>query len=224
MLELYGHDILRWMHVIFAAYWLGGEWGVFNASTNVANAKLSFDERMRHMDVAFKIDILPRSSIILLLPVGFHMAANLGVSPITGIWVPVIWVAVLLWWGLMLMAYRHRGTDLGMTLTNFDTRIRYFVVPALMISGLMSLFTGAPYTALWFAAKLSIFSFLLIIGLYLRYVMKAWVVSFRKIAAEGSTPEVEKVITDTLARARILAYIYWVGIATVAFLGIAKPF
>lgn len=224
MLELYGHDILRWMHVIFAAYWLGGEWGVFNASTNVANAKLTFDERMRHMDVAFKIDILPRSSIILLLPVGFHMAANLGVSPLTGIWVPIIWVAVLLWWGLMLMAYRHRGTDLGMTLTNFDTRIRYFVIPALMISGLMSLFTGAPYTALWFAAKLSIFSFLLIIGLYLRYVMKAWVVSFRKIAAEGSTPEVEKVITDTLARARILAYIYWVGIATVAFLGIAKPF
>ena len=63
-MEIMMHDVLRWLHVIFAAYWLGGEWGVFNASTNVANAKLSFEDRMRHMETAYRIDILPRSAII----------------------------------------------------------------------------------------------------------------------------------------------------------------
>ncbi|RME66830.1 MAG: hypothetical protein D6782_03630 [Alphaproteobacteria bacterium] len=220
----YEHDILRWIHVIVMAYWLGGEWGVFNASSNVANAALSLEERKRYMELAYNIDIVPRSMIIWLLPVGFHMAADLGISPITGIWIPVIWVAVALWWVLLFSAYRARGTDRGLTLTLWDERIRYIVIPALVLLGGVSLVTGGPVTAGWFAAKLTLFGLLLIIGLYLRYVMRDWVIAFRQMEASGSTPALEDKISSVLAKARKLAYVYWIGIATVAFFGVVKPF
>lgn len=220
----YELEILRWVHVIVAAYWLGGEWGVFNASRNVANPALSIAERKRYMELAYNIDIVPRSMIIWLLPVGFHMAALHGISPITGIWVWVVWIAVFLWWVLLFQAYRARGTDTGLKLTMWDERIRYVVIPALFLLGAVSLATGGPVTAGWFAMKLFIFSLLLVIGLYLRFVMRDWVIAFRKMEADGPTPELEGSIASILAKARQFAYVYWIGIATVAFFGVVKPF
>ena len=77
-MEIPLHDILKWAHIILAGYWLGGEWGVFNASTNVVNRDLTLEERRRHMTTAVMIDIVPRSCIIWLLPVGFHLANTIG--------------------------------------------------------------------------------------------------------------------------------------------------
>ena len=221
---MWEHLILRWIHVLLVAYWLGGEWGVFHSSTNVANAKLGYDERRRFLETAFRIDIAPRTAIVLLLPVGFHMGANLGVSPITGPWLVALWIFFGLWVGLIWSAFAARGSERGMTLTTIDDRIRYVVIPLLFGFGVYSLLTGGPFTADWFAAKLIIFSFLLCIGLGLRWTMKAWVVGFQRLKAEGSNPEVEGIFSGTLARARKMAYVYWTLIATMAFIGIAKPF
>ena len=52
--------VLRWLHILAMVYWLGGEWGVFNTSTHVINRKLSMEERRRHMQTAYNIDILAR--------------------------------------------------------------------------------------------------------------------------------------------------------------------
>ena len=65
--------VLRWAHILCMVYWLGGEWGVFQTSYNVINRKLSLEERRRHMETAYRIDILARTGIILLLPLGLHM-------------------------------------------------------------------------------------------------------------------------------------------------------
>jgi len=229
-MDIYMHDVLRWLHVIFAAYWLGGEWGVFNASRGVANEGLSLEERLRHMETAYRIDILPRSAIIWLLPVGFHMADDLGLSPVSGIWVPIVYVATALWWCLILAAFIHRGTKRGIKITEFDDKIRYVVIPTLWLLGGYTLFTdkllfvGDEVGQYWFATKLVLFGFILIIGLLLRYTMKDWAVAFNRLKVEGSTPEIEHIFTSTLAKARKHAYMYWIGIGTMAFLGVTKPF
>ena len=76
--------VLRWLHIIAMVYWLGGEWGVFNTSTHVINRNLSMDERRRHMQTAYHIDILARIGIISLLPLGLHMGHIWGVQPYGG--------------------------------------------------------------------------------------------------------------------------------------------
>ena len=60
--------ILRWVHIIAMVYWLGGEWGVFQTSYHVTNRTLPLPERRRHMETAYRIDILARTGIVLLLP------------------------------------------------------------------------------------------------------------------------------------------------------------
>ena len=78
--------VLRWLHILAMVYWLGGEWGVFNTSTHVINRKLSMEERRRHMQTAYNIDILARIGIISLLPLGLHMGH--------------LWGGSALWWRL----------------------------------------------------------------------------------------------------------------------------
>ena len=73
--------ILRLLHILAMVYWLGDEWGVFQTSYKVVNAKLSYDERMRHMDTAYRIDTMARTGIISLLPLGLHMGISTEFSP-----------------------------------------------------------------------------------------------------------------------------------------------
>lgn len=220
--------VLKWVHIVAMVYWLGGEWGVFQTSYNVVNHQLPMAERRRHMETAYRIDILARTGILLLFPLGWHMGNIWGVQPFGGIWITAIWVFFALWLGLCWAAYYHRETDLGITLTKADEAIRFLFIPAIVIASITSLMGYGPFNAgtgqMWFSVKVLIFGLLLIIGLKLRFVMREWTVLFRRLDTETETDEIERTLEISLAFARKLAYIYWIGIAAVAFFGATKPF
>lgn len=101
------HLVLKWAHIIALVYRLGGEWGVFQTSYNVLNPRLSLEERRRHVETAYRIDILARTGILLLFPLGFQMGADLGANPFADL-VPVVWVLWLPWLALTrLLAYAY---------------------------------------------------------------------------------------------------------------------
>lgn len=222
-MEIPLHLVLKWLHIVAMVYWLGGEWGVFQTSYNVTNPRLTLDERRRHLETAYRIDILARTGIILLLPLGWHMGYNLGAHPYETSVVPV-WIAMLAWLSLTWGAFLKRETDLGLRLTRLDERLRYVLIPLLFASAAWSLAYGEPFVAKWFAAKVLLYSLLLVIGLGLRFIMRHWTTIFREIAARGATPELEGRLRREIAIGRGLAYVYWIGIGTVAFIGVTKPF
>ncbi len=213
---------LKWAHIIAMAYWLGGEWGVFNASRPITNTSLSLDERRRHMETAYRIDILPRTGIILLLPLGLHMGALYGYHPLRDTaWVVGMWIFVAFWLGITFSAFANRGTDLGVKLTKIDESFRYVVIPLLIGFAIYSFMTNWPFPNGWYAAKVGLYGVALIIGLLLRFIMRHWVMLFRQIA-EGPNPDAEAQLDRELAQGRLLAYLYWVVIGSVAFFGVFK--
>lgn len=66
---------------------------MFQTSYNVVNPRLSLDERRRHMETAYRIDILARTGIILLLPLGLHMGTLYGFVPLDRAWLAPMWGA-----------------------------------------------------------------------------------------------------------------------------------
>jgi len=74
---------------------------------------------------------------------------------------------------------------------------------------------------MWFSYKILIYSLLLVIGLYLRFVMREWTQLFG-VLTEGPDAEVERKLSKSLRFGKRLAYVYWVGIAATAFLGTTK--
>jgi hypothetical protein len=214
--------LLKWAHIIAMVYWLGGEWGVFQTAYHVTNTKLSLEERRRHLETAYRIDILARTGIVLLFPLGFHMGAAVYNAHPWGDYVPHVWVIMLSWLALTWAAFIKRESDTGLMLTRIDERLRYVFIPLLFTVSLWSLVGDGPLTVTWYAAKVFIYSLLLIIGLGLRFIMRHWTTIFRRMEVEGNTPELVGQLAREIAMSRVMAYCYWIGIGSVAMFGVAK--
>lgn len=221
------NDILRWVHILAMVYWLGGEWGVFQTSYNVVNRSLSMEERRRHMETAYRIDILARTGIIMLLPLGLHMGHLYGLQPLGGAWLTGMWIVFAAWISLTWSAFLTRETDMGLRLTKIDEWIRYLVIPVLIFVGVSSLLGHGPLTVgegtMWYPAKITLYAFTLCIGLGLRFIMRAWTTRFRILAA-GPDPVQEAALEREIRLGRMMAYVYWITIAGICFLGSVKPF
>lgn len=217
--------VLRWIHIVAMVYWLGGEWGVFQTSYNVVNRRLPMDERRRHMETAYRIDILARTGIILLLPLGMHMGHLWGVQPYGGNFLVAMWLFVVGWLALCWGAFIYRETDRGVALTIWDERIRFVLIPLLAISAIASLMGYGPFQAgdmqKWFSIKILLYSFALVIGLKLRFIMREWTEMFR-VLAQGENEQVEGRLEESIRFGRRIAYVYWITIGTVAFFGATK--
>lgn len=223
----YELEILRWLHIIAMVYWLGGEWGVFQTSYKVVNHRLPFEERMRHMDTAFRIDIMARTGIISLLPLGLHMGHLWGLQPLGGYWLVAMWIVYALWFALTWTAFFNRNKPLGKTLYVIEDWTRYLLIPTLIIAGISSLLGYGPFVAgpgdNWYSAKILTYGSMLIIGVILRLIMHEWQAKFA-ILERGPNSEIETKLESSISLGRGVAYLYWIGISATAFFGAVKPF
>lgn len=221
-------SILRWVHILAMVYWLGGEWGVFQTSYNVTNRNLLLDERRRHMETAYRIDILARTGIVLLLPLGLHMGKIYGFVPFldgAGIW--LMWLFFAIWLAMTWTAFIKRETPIGVTVTKTEEWLRYPLIAALFITAFMAFDGSGPIQSgdgnHWYPAKMALYAFALCIGLFLRLIMRRWTMRFQ-ILAQGPNAAEEAALEREIGYARIAAYIYWITISGVCFLGAVKPF
>ncbi len=220
--------ILRWVHILAMVYWLGGEWGVFQTSYNVINRNLSLDERKRHMETAYRIDILARTGIVLLLPLGLHMGKLYGFVPAlegAGVW--LMWLFFAIWLMMTWTAFLKRETDIGLKVTQWEEKLRYPLIAAVFLSAVAAFYGTGPIKVdvgnYWYPTKMALYAFALCIGLFLRFIMRQWTIRFRKLA-EGPDEAQEAALAREISQARMAAYVYWITIATVCFLGGVKPF
>ncbi|MEM1021897.1 MAG: hypothetical protein AAGJ09_15545, partial [Pseudomonadota bacterium] len=75
----------------------------------------------------------------------------------------------------------------------------------------------------WYAAKITTYGSMLIIGVILRLIMHEWQAKFA-IIAEGPNPAIETQLEKSITLGRSVAYLYWIGIAATAFFAAVKPF
>ncbi|MEM9054000.1 MAG: hypothetical protein AAGB16_01630 [Pseudomonadota bacterium] len=226
-ISLYERDILRWLHIVAMVYWLGGEWGVFQTSYKVVNPSLPLEERQRHMDTAYRIDIMARTGIISLLPLGLHMGYLYGVQPLGGGWLVAMWLLWVVWMGITWGAFAKRGTKWFKPLSDIEDWTRYLLIPTLLFVSISSLMGNGPFEAgagsMWFSAKVLTYGLALVIGVILRLIMHEWQKLF-PILAQGPNEAAEIKLKRSIKLGRTVAYMYWVLILMTAFFGAVKPF
>ncbi len=222
-------DVVRWVHILAMVYWLGGEWGVFQTSYHVTNGALSLDERRRHMETAYRIDILARTGIVLLFPLGLHMGKLYGFVPLLdqpGA-LAAMWLVFAAWLALTWSAFFTRETDRGIRLTFLEEQLRYGLIAAIFAIAALAFAGRGPievYTGTyWYPAKIGLYGVTLCIGLLLRVVMRRWTTRFRELA-KGPNPAEQAALEREIGMARYAAYIYWITISGICFLGAVKPF
>ncbi len=202
-------DVVRWLHILAMVYWLGGEWGVFQTSYHVTNRDLSLDERRRHMETAYRIDILARTGIIMLLPLGLHMGHIYGFAPfLDGLGLPIMWALSLSWLALCWAAFFTRETDMGIALTKLDEKVRFVLIPALFVVSILAFMGHGPLAietgSYWYPAKMFTYALMLVFGLGLRFIMREWTTLFR-VLAEGPNQAAQTQLEISNGRGRMIA-------------------
>ena len=218
------HTLLIYVHLVLFVYWLGPDWGGYVTTHYICKPGLPIEEWRRFLTAMLRIDLVPRSCLILLFPVGLTLAHGLVMSPVTGVWLWLVWAVFLVWLVLSWAVYLNKGPNDGNTFRTIDNRIRWVVAPVLVLGGLYSLMTDSGFGFNWLGLKVMLFGVLVFLGLWLRSFVADLVLGFQRLAAEGSTPDVEAIFTNMLSRSKRVVYLFWGTSLLLAFLGLSKPF
>ena len=221
------YSLWQYFHIILFVYWLGADLGVFLASRYVARADLATAERLRFLELLLKADMGPRTALILMVPVGFTLATQLGLTPFADGLLPAIWVFALLWLVIAWRLYRMGRDPRAQTLAKLDHWIRVTVAAVFVSLGMLSLVQGTPVVARWLALKMLLFAMVVVIGLLLRRIIRDWARGFATLntldVAAAAQADANALIYGAYRRATRLAHGLWLLVALIALLGVSKP-
>jgi hypothetical protein len=223
MIEQY--DLMRWLHVAVMGYWLGSDF-VLNALTHYfKNAHdLPADQRLKLWDFLLLADQHPRNALILTIPLGFQLAADLELSPVKGAGLTALWIGSLAWFAYIWVLHYQVGKPAYRPLSRIDLGLRYALIALLFLVGAASVLGEGPLAAKWLGAKVALFALIIAGGMAIRHYIKQVYEVLPKLRAEGSTPATEAVITYALNWGSYVLFCMWGMIFVIGYLGAAKPF
>ena len=219
------YALLQWAHVLVMGYWLGSEL-VINALTHyiARTTTLPAAERMRLWDFLLDVDQHVRNAMIMSVPLGFSLAATLGLVPISGWSMWLLWIGSALWFWFIWLVHWRRQTPQGSVLARWDWRFRYVLIAFFAGTALWSLATGTPYAAPWLAAKVLLFAGAMVCGIFVRhYIREAYRSALPAIAAGRATASDNAEFALLMRKGTWALVVLWVLLFAIGALGALKP-
>lgn len=216
------HLLWAYTHIVLFVYWLGADVGLYLVMIFVKNPKLSYETRATLIKLAFYVDLFPRVTFALILPVGMHLARDLGLYPIADWLMALAWAAGILWSALHLAVVKYKGTAFARGLLRANQVYELVLGGFFVAVGALSLASGTPVEAAWFAAKLLLFGLIFWVILGIDMVFQPFTMILR-MGPDGSTPEKERALTRATNITMAWAVLLYLLVLSVAFLGKVKP-
>ena len=220
------YDFARWFHVLLMGYWLGAEFVINAWSWYFARAKhMTYAQRMEIWDMVIDTDQHVRNALILIMPFGFQLAAELDLSPVKGDGLVAVWIVSLAWFALMWMSHLTLKKPSGKFWRDLDLWVRTGVAVFFIGLGLYSLAVGTPIGAGWLSAKLVFYGLTIMCGISIRhFVRKVYAVMPAYAQAGTSNPEIEAGLMAGIRGATWVIVGLWACAFVAGYLGAAKPF
>ena len=218
------YDIILWLHVLVMGYWIGSDL-VVNALTHYVTrtSTLPGDERRRLWEFLMHVDQHPRNALILSVPLGFTLAAQIGLLWLDNTALASLWIASAAWFGYMWLTHWKRSSPSGPALARWNWRSRYVLIAAFLFMGAVSLVTDRPLAAPWLAWKVILFAAVLACGIGIRhYIREAYRVWPRIWDGRGTASD-EQSVRTAMNRATCVLWLLWSLLFVIGWLGVAKP-
>ncbi len=219
------YPLLLWAHVLVMGYWLGSEL-VINALTHYVTraTSLSGAERMKLWDFLLDVDQHVRNAMIMSVPLGFSLAALMGLVPLEGAGLWALWILSVAWFWFMWLVHWRRKTPQAAALARWDWWIRYGLIAFFAGSALLSLVSGWPYAARWLALKVLLFAGAMICGVFVRYyIREAYRSAIPAIAADRASAADNETFRVLMRKATWALVVIWVLLFAIGGLGALKP-
>ncbi len=218
------YGLWKFIHIMLLVYWLGADLGVFILARAVRSAELSFDQRALLLKYAMVIDFLPRICFALMLPVGLHLTDTSGYADVPLVLLVAGWVVAAAWLWLLRALGKSEGTPRQARLSRINLAGQAVMGAVVIAAGLALLFGfGGSQLAPWLALKVLLFGLVFPCAIMIDVEFRPIGPAFARLATEGSSPEVEALITRSVDRAVWWVLAIYALVIVISFLGAVQP-
>ena len=214
---------MAFFHVVLFVYAIGGDIAVYYMGNYITKDEIPIEERLRVRSMRFIVDMSARTSLVLLLPIGFTLSTAFG-SSIDGDLLLGIWAFSILWLILIWIVHFKRETKEGEIYRLLDLGIRYILSFSLIVLGLFSLFSDSIIQSNWLSLKISIFGLILANGIWIIMIVGRMRECIQLVQNKSDIEFAESQIKKEQSTLNKAALMIWILVILMAFLGQVKPF
>ncbi len=234
------HAVFLTFHIFLIVTWVGMDIGVFASSFFIRNPAYSIEQRMIAGKLGSILDMGPRSSLMVMYPVGAWLtwAGGWGFDHAIGPFTPVVQLLLIsafflvwecaIWWQFVMHGRAVAGTlterkeHLVHTFRKYDIYARWVLGALLIVDGGLAFFDAGFIVQQWLGAKVVIFGIIVWMGIGIRYMADAFPALIADIVKNGSTNENETALRNAMVRAYPFVLVLWALVVVISVLGIVK--
>ena len=216
------YEILKFLHICMFVFWLGTDMGVMLCSKKSTDPNLGVEARFQMLEMALKIEILPRVMWVMALPLGVHLSKSLGYIEPSVLTLTLMWVFVLMWLVINVGGATNLEKPWGQQLSKINRFVVASLGVGLIIVAASSFMGYGPYEPNSIALKVGLYGLinLTILGIEIAFFPLG--LAFERLATEGSSPELESSITNGMKTTLLWVHTTYIMIFIVAFIGVTK--
>lgn len=182
------------LHIILVIAWLGIDVGVFYSSFVMRRPGMSTETRLTVRRIMRSLDLAPRVSLILTVPVAVALAhvTGFGVVDLPDWLVWLIGIGGVVWAGVSVRTFRAAGpagTGSGGVFPRIDGALRAGVSAVFVVTGIHSLVAGGVWLDTWIALKALLFGTIVACGLWIRMAARSYHPHLAALLEQGESPE-----------------------------------
>lgn len=216
------YEIWKFLHICMFVFWLGTDMGVMLCSKKSTDPNLGVEARFQMLEMALKIEILPRVMWVMALPLGVHLSKSLGYIEPSILTLSLMWVFVLMWLVINVGGAANLDKPWGQQLSKINRIVVASLGVGLIIVAASSFMGYGPYEPNSIALKVGLYGLinLTILGIEIAFFPLG--MAFERLATEGSSPELESSITNGMKTTLLWVHATYIMIFIVAFIGVTK--
>ncbi len=211
------------IHVLAMAFWLGADMGAYYSAGMFVKNEYSPETRGALARVMQGVDMFPRLAMVVVVPTGLTLAARTGLSPIDGGWLGLAWIVGAAWFFLVWNVHRPTAPAWGHKLKPLDDAFGYALLIAVAGGVVASIAVAEPFAETWLIIKVALYGLAIVALIAVNFLLKPFVPAFTKLMTEGSSPEVEAVISGCIQKSKPFIWSIWAIVVINTALGLFKP-
>lgn len=219
-----GYDIWKFLHIMMFVFWIGTDLGVFLSAKKSTDPTLSFGTRVSLLHTALRIELLPRTMWKAALPLGVVLMEGMELIDFGIVGLTLTWLLSIGWWAVSMYGAWHYDKPIGHRFAKITNVLTGIVGVGLIVVAALSL-TGngpIPADASWLSWKVGLYGLINLMVIVMIIVFDPLGAAFGRLAVEGSTPEIESIISDVMDRSAWIIWATYATIALVAFIATTK--
>ncbi|MEY3007690.1 MAG: hypothetical protein RI942_2032 [Pseudomonadota bacterium] len=194
-----------YLHILLLVFWVGTDLGVFLAARYSERSDLSVESRQVVLELGMKLDRLPRTALVLIIPSGVMLASGAGLVLLDGLATTALWGFALIWLAILWRGFLSKSPAVQAQSAKINWWLNLAAAILTLLWAVMLFLSGS--APMWLILKIAIVGGIFVVGFLLDFLFGPAMGLFAQVCAEPSRSDLNA------DYGKALVPVYWTVIA-----------